>query len=130
MVATIATFFIQRFIFFKKMANEYLKAPHVGELLKKYCDEKRIVKAAWARFQNVEKSTVMRYFNRPGMQLSTMFKISQILKYNFFRHIADMLPADYPPGGTMQQQIDELKKENEKLKDEIAVLKGVIAMKG
>jgi hypothetical protein len=68
----------------------------------------------------------VRYFKRASIDTKLLIRISQTLKYNFFRHIADMLPADYPPGGTMQQQIDALKKENADLKKEVEVLRSVI----
>ena len=108
------------------MDNNYIEAPHIGELLKRYSDDKRIHKSAWARHQQVLHSTVFGYFKKRSMHVSTLFTISQVLKYNFFRHIADMLPADYPPGGTMQSQIDALKKENEDLKKEVALLKELL----
>jgi hypothetical protein len=113
------------------MANTYKESPHIGEILKKYCSEKRIYKAAWARHQSVRKSTVTGYFKKKSMQISTLFTISQVLKYNFIRQVADMLPPEYPPhaANPLQAEVEALKKENEKLKDEIAVLKGVIAMK-
>src|SRR4051812_34816425 len=111
------------------MSDNNIESPHIGELLKKYAAEKRIYRSGWARYQKVRDSTVLRYFKKPSMQTSTLFIISQVLKYNFFRHIADLLPPDYPPGGSMQTQIDALKKENEKLKDENALLKEMVMKK-
>jgi hypothetical protein len=108
------------------MENKNLTELHIGNLIKKYVKEKRIVQAAWARNMSVDDRTVVRYFKRATMDTKRLLIISQTLKYNFFRHIADLLPPDYPPGGSMQSQIDALKKENEDLKKEITVLKDVL----
>ena len=37
---------------------ERKKSPHIGDMLKKYTDEKRIRKAAWSRHQSVRKETI------------------------------------------------------------------------
>jgi hypothetical protein len=112
------------------MTNNYLQSPHIGELLKKYTADKRIYRSAWARHQSVKDSTILRYFKKPSIQISTLFTISQVLKYNFIRTVADALPPDYPPfaPNPLQAEIDALKKENEDLKKEIAILRGL--MKG
>jgi hypothetical protein len=107
---------------------ELTEAPHIGEMLKKHCKEKRIYKAAWARHQKVNHATIFGYFKKKTMQVSTLFTISQVMKYNFIRQIADALPPEFPPhaANPLQAEVDALKKENEKLKDEIAVLRSVI----
>jgi hypothetical protein len=111
--------------------NNNTELPHIGELLKKHCKEKRIYKAAWARHQQIENKTVHGYFKKKTIQVSTLFTISQVLKYNFIRLVADALPPEYPPHAEnpLQAELDALKKENAELKKEIEVLRGVIGMK-
>jgi len=112
------------------MENNYLQSPHIGEMLKKFTEEKRTHKAAWARHQQVYKSTIMRYFKKPSMQVTTLFTISQVLKYNFLRAIADALPPEYPPfDNATYTENAALKKEIEKLKDENALLKEMLLKK-
>jgi hypothetical protein len=110
------------------MEGSYLAAPHIGDMLKKFTKEKRTYKAAWARHQKVYYSTVQRYFKKSSMQISTLFTISQVLKYNFLRQVADALPPEFPPhaDNPLQAEVDALKKENAELKKEIEVLRSVI----
>jgi hypothetical protein len=109
------------------MAIELKKAPHVGQSLRAHVKAKRIYQAPWARLQGVNASTVNSYFKKPTMQLSTLFTICQVLKYNFIRDIADELPPDFPSKKpeALQVRICELEKENERLRIEIEVLKEV-----
>jgi hypothetical protein len=108
------------------MEDNLIKAPHIGELLKQFTTEKRTYKGAWARIQKVERSTILRYLRKPSMQIATLFTISQVLKYNFFRQIADTLPSEFPPGGNSQVEIDALKKQVEDLKKENAILRDLL----
>lgn len=107
---------------------ERLIPPNIGEMLKKYAKEKRIFKAAWSRHQGVTKQTITRYFKKSTMQVSTLFDISQILKYNFIRDIADSLPADMPPHAVnpLQAELDEAKKDIERLKFQVEILEKMI----
>jgi len=106
------------------MGNNLKKAPHIGEMLKKHVKAKRIYQAPWARIQGVHATTVNSYFKKPTMQVDTVFTICQVLKYNFFRDIAEELPAEFPSKTppALAVRISELEKENERLKIEIEVL--------
>jgi len=115
----------------KRTPYSGIKLPHVGEMLKKFCKEKRIYKSAWARIQGMKPATISGFIHKPEIPLSTLFNICQILKYNFIRDIADALPAEFPPikDNVLAGRVAELEKENEKLKNDIALLKEVITMK-
>ena len=106
------------------MGNNLKKVPHIGEMLKKHVKAKRIYQAPWARIQGVHATTVNSYFKKPTMQVDTVFTICQVLKYNFFRDIAEELPAEFPSKtpSALAVRISELEKENERLKIEIEVL--------
>ncbi len=108
--------------------DKIIKPPHIGEMLKKYCDEKRIRKAAWSRHQGVRKETITSYFKKESMQISTLFTICQVLNFNFFKAIADALPPEMPPqkANPMQAELDQIKKENEALKMENEILKKLL----
>ena len=115
----------------KRTPFQGLKPPHVGAMLKKNKVEKRIYQSAWARAQGMKDSTIVGFYKKPTMQISTLFDICQILKTNFFVEIADALPAEFPPHKTnpLQAEMNELKKENEKLNIEVAMLKEILGMK-
>lgn len=107
------------------------KAPIIGARLRKYVTDNRIFQANWARAQGIDARTVARYFKRKDMRIGTLFTISQVLKHNFIREIADQLPVEFPPHAVnpLQQELDALKKENEDLKKEVAVLNRVVGVK-
>jgi len=113
------------------MAKEFAKSTHIGQRLRKYVTEKRIFQAGWSREQGVNPVTIARYFKKPTMRVSTLFTISQVLKYNFIREIADQLPEEFPPHkpNPLQQENDALKKEIETLKIKMEVLEKVAGVK-
>jgi len=115
----------------KRTAFVGLKPPHVGQMLRTYVKTNRLYQSGWARMQGMKPSTICNFFKKPTIPLGTLYDICQILKYNFFRDIADSLPAELPPFKTneLAGRVAELEKENEKLKNDIALLKEVIAMK-
>ena len=91
---------------------------HIGKRLREYVTEKRIFQANWGRAQGIKPRTIARYLKSEHMKVATLFRICQVLKYNFIREIADQLPPELPPHtpNPLQQRMDELEKENEKLK--------------
>ncbi len=107
------------------------KPPHVGEMLRKYVKDHRLYQSGWARMQGMKPSTIAGFFKKPVLPLGTLYDVCQILKYNFIREIADTLPAEFGPHASneLTTRVQELEKENEKLKNDIALLKEVIAMK-
>ncbi len=113
------------------MAIKLISAPNIGQRLRKHVTDKRIFQSGWAREQGISRLVIARYLKQPTIKIDTLFTISQVLKYNFIREIADQLPAELPPVATnpLQQRVDELEKENEKLRDQVALLKEVM-MKG
>src|SRR4051794_14325772 len=94
-----------------------LKSPHIGEMLKNYIKKNRFFQSSWARDMGVLETTILSYYKKPTMQIQTLFDISQVLHYNFFRAIAEALPADMAPkqANPLQEKLDEALKEIEKL---------------
>jgi len=102
--------------------------PHIGAMLKKHIKQNRYYQSGWARKQGVLPTTILGYFKKETMQISTLFTICQVLDYNFFKAIADALPANMPPAtdNPLQAELDALKTENEKLKMKIDILEKML----
>ncbi|MEI6488679.1 MAG: hypothetical protein WCP52_06940 [Bacteroidota bacterium] len=112
----------------KRVLFKGLGHPHIGKMLKKHVQDNRLFQAVWARKQGVKDETVIDYFKKESMQISTLFTICQVLDYNFFKAIADALPANMPPAtdNPLQAELDALKTENEKLKMKIDILEKML----
>ena len=104
---------------------------HVGKRLREYVTENRIFQANWARAQGIKPRTIARYLKSEHMKIATLFTICKVLKYNFIREIAGQLPADLPPHAPnpLEAEVDVLKKENERLREQIALLKEIMGVK-
>lgn len=104
---------------------------HIGARLRKFVDEKRIKQANWARAQGIQPRVIGRYFKKADMKLGTLFTICQTLKYNFIREIAGQLPSDFPPHtpNPLEAENAALKKEIERLKGDIDLLKEIVGVK-
>ena len=106
-----------------------IETPHIGNMLNEYAKQKRIYKSAWARQMGVTQQTVGNYTKSQNMQVDTLFKISQALNYNFIADVAAQLPQLPFANSTMpNDELEALKKENEKLKMEVEILRGVVGL--
>lgn len=117
-----------------------IKAPHTGSVLKTFLGRKGVSKAAVAQKLGYNTTCVYAYFKRPTMQVSLLWKLSILLGHNFFKDIAEQLPADLsnnvPPDTTKDrllaakdEQIAALQKENERLVMERDILKEVLKIR-
>ena len=107
-------------------------APHIGNMIKKYVKEKRLFQSGWARQQGVTPKAIAHYLKNPSMRTDTLFTICQVLNYNFFRQIADTLPATMPPETQHEsrQLAEELKQEVAQLKLQVATLEKALGLVG
>jgi hypothetical protein len=113
---------------YEQYSEAFKKMPNVGEMLNTFSKDKRIHQAAWARHQGIKPHMINRLFKKATMQISTLYLVSLILKNNFIREIADTLPAELPARSetALHTQVENLKKEIERLKLENDLLKGII----
>jgi hypothetical protein len=117
---------------FKEKTMERKSAPHIGQILRGYVKKKRISQSGWARKQGVSPKTVAGYLKHPGMRVDTLFKISQMLNYNFLQDIAAELPADMPPGRTADQSatVAALEQQVKDLQLQVATLEKALGLVG
>lgn len=101
-------------------------APEVGTLLKRFLTEKRTRKSVLARMLGTQPQTVQKYQAKTTMQTETLWKLSVLLKHNFFLDLADYLPKEFSTYSqtdtSLSEQMAALQKENEILKAQNAIL--------
>ena len=100
--------------------------PNIGAILANYISENKISQAALARALNKAPTAIIGYKKAASMQTKTLWKISRLLKHNFFMDIAQMLPDTFSTEkdifATHNKRIAELEEEVKTLKIEKAVL--------
>jgi len=109
-----------------------LQAQHIGNLLTAFIKKNRLYQSAWARDAGISATTIAYYLKQPTMRVDTLYAISQQLKHNFLRDIANTLPPELPPQAPVDQseELAALKAENAALKIEIAGLEKAIGLMG
>jgi hypothetical protein len=107
-------------------------APHTGDMLRDYVQRHRIFQSGWARQQGVDPTTIARFLKQPSLQVDTLFAICQVLKHNFLREIADLLPPDMPPVAPLSQaaEVAALQAQIAELQTQVATLKEALALVG
>lgn len=115
----------------KKYLQKASESPiHVGEILKKYIDSKRIFKSALARKLNRSDSTILQYQKRKTLQIAILIELTNALKHNFFSDIAALFPPEYPSNVAVDNSKDlriaELEQQIKILEAEKAVLVSVM----
>jgi hypothetical protein len=106
--------------------------PHIGEMISKHINAKRYRKSAWGREHGVQPATVNGYLRSPVMKTDTLFTICQTLQYNFFREIADALPANLPPAvqNHNPELVEEMDQEIRQLRLQVATLEKALGLVG
>lgn len=59
---------------------------HIGQLIEKVFNERKISKAELGRRINTSRQNVSALFNRADMDVKQLFTISKALDYDFFKH--------------------------------------------
>jgi DNA-binding Xre family transcriptional regulator len=99
---------------------------HIGNLLNELFEKRRIRRAALARTMNINLANLMKYEKKESIQTARLYELCHHLQHNFFMDIAQTLPPDYATSKDIfeekDQQIEELKKQVEKLTIERDVL--------
>ena len=93
--------------------------PHVGAKLKQLLKEKRLSNAWLCRQLNVNGTAANQYIRQQSMHAALMWKLGQVLEFDFFAWLSKEFPMESstPLEQDLQQQIVDLKKENELYKN-------------
>jgi hypothetical protein len=98
---------------------------HAGKLVHRQMEQQNVSINALARTINRRAATVSKLLRTPNLRVGLLLEVSRALNYNFFRHIANLLPPDMPPAAPPDSA--PLEQKIAALEQEIAVLNGVIA---
>lgn len=100
---------------------------HVGQLIGAYLNKERIYKSSLARAIGVTDSQILYYQKSKDLKPSTILKISNALKHNFFADLAAQLPTTYttdaPKDTSKDEEIAQLKRRIEILEAQVEVLR-------
>lgn len=101
---------------------------HVGNILLRYFNEKRIRKAALSRLSGIKVATIMRHLKCENASVQFLIQISKALQYNFLAEIAlQMPPTLVQPGNpdsiSHANEIQALKTEITRLQTENDLMK-------
>lgn len=96
-------------------------------MVRRELNRRNISGAELARALKVNPSSVMGMFNRSTLQVQRLAEISEFLRYNFFRELAQKLPfaePDYSEVTGLQNRVKELEFEVSILRQTIRDLAG------
>lgn len=93
--------------------------PHVGGKLAQLLNEKRLSKAWLCRQLHVNSGAANQYIRQQTLHAALLWKLGQILEFDFFAWLSNEFPLQKTSQQeqALQQQIIELKKENELYKN-------------
>lgn len=89
--------------------------PHMGNLLKQVMKQRMLTVTEMAGKMNLATSGINQYCKLPSLHAALLWKLGEVLDYNFFA----VLARDFPVNNVsdkereLQQQLTDLKKENE-----------------
>jgi plasmid maintenance system antidote protein VapI len=103
-----------------KMQNSMSKsAPHIGQMVARVIADRNISKSQLARWLQIHPSGIDRYLKQSTLHVALLWKLGEVLQYNFFAALMQEFPIahvsekDVQEKQQLQQQIIDLQKENE-----------------
>ena len=89
--------------------------PHVGAKLAQLLKEKRLSKAWLCRQLHVNSGAANQYIRQQSLHAALLWKLGQVLEFDFFAWLSKQFPLQTTSQQELdlQQQIIDLKKENE-----------------
>ena len=92
-------------------------------IVKRELKNKHVSPAELARMLNTNASSVHGMLNRSTMQIQKLIQLSDLLKYNFFREIAEKLPYKEPSAEKKSSEEKALKERIKELEIEATTLR-------
>ena len=109
-----------------KKTNPLSTAPHTGAMLSSYIAKNRTSQASLARALGIAGTSIIGYKKATSIQTKTLWRLSRLLKHNFFMDIALQLPDSFSTTINIyeakDQEIESLKRRIEILEAEKAIL--------
>ncbi len=104
------------------------KMPHNGKLLKEHIKESLLLPSHIAGQMGISLSTLTSFYERQTLRSKTLWAASVALGYNLFFDLGMHLPRGMESAldTELKKRVEELEKENERLKIEIAVFEKVL----
>lgn len=101
---------------------------HVGNILLRYFNEKRIRKAALSRISGIKVATIIRHLKSENASVQFLIQISKAVQYNFLAEIALQMPPSLvqptnPDNISHATEIQTLKAEISRLQTENDLMK-------
>jgi hypothetical protein len=102
--------------------------PHTGKMVDSYLKQHEITYTQLAKELGLSRVGFTQHLQQPDLRTFRLWKISQVLKHNFFTDIADTLPVFSSSTPTaneqrLQEQINELQRVAERQQIELNVYK-------
>jgi plasmid maintenance system antidote protein VapI len=94
-------------------------APHIGQMVARVIADRKISKSQLARWLQIHPSGIDRYLKQSTLHVALLWKLGEVLQYNFFAALMQEFPIAYvsekevQEKQQLQQQIIDLQKENE-----------------
>lgn len=104
--------------------------PEMGALLLRYLKTNRTRRSVVARMLGISPQAMVKYAQKKSLQTETVWKLSMILKHNFFQDFADLLPKNFSTyaiiDNSLNEKIAELEQQNALLTAQLEVLERVM----
>ncbi len=96
-----------------------MEAIHIGKEIKKLLRQKDISATKLGQMTGRHNTVVYRWLRKRHLDGKLLMEISKVLEYDFFRHYCQCSPHNQGHQQTemLEKQIQELKKENDYLKE-------------
>ena len=104
--------------------------PEMGALLLKYLKTNRTRRSVVARMLGISPQSMVKYAKKKSLHTETVWKLSMILKHNFFQDFADLLPKNFTTyavvDNSLNERIAQLEQQNALLTAQLEVLERVM----
>jgi len=110
--------------YLQKLPNDNL---HIGNLIAWVIQEKHLKKVNIAQQLNINPATLNQYFKQSSIQVGILWRLSQIMEYNFLADLADRLPIPFETKKEiiLNNMLSEKEEELKSLKTELNLLKKI-----